>query len=819
MQIYSIHATEPNFSGTKTNLAKKAARKAASYSKKVTTAATITKKQATAPTTTPILFTATTLAAQAATMPFTMQDAIDKNYFKLGRDENGNLFQPDVFQKAAGIQLAKGEDVLVTAPTGTGKTAIAHFVISKNMAEGKRTLYTTPLKALSNEKFRDFEKIYCEEKFMELQNTYGKENVGIITGDVKKNETAPIVILTTEIYRNMVFKSHIKNEPCDGLKNVKTVIFDELHYIGDIDRGGIWEQSIMFTPPEIQLLSLSATIGNKTTITDWMASIRNIGSKYIAFNKQKDLNEEDSTQIANGIKGLGTKNSILIDVPEENRHVPLEFSIYKGEVSSNSHRPKGKISKAEKRKNERAQTSFNKSLSVQPSTSTYCNLVDDLCEADRLPAIIYIFSKNRCERVLNALKTRCECLNDRDEIHQIYETICRYEAEGKYLGEGLDKEALYRGYAIHNAGMLPVQKELIEELGQRKLIKVILATETLAAGINMPARTTVISAVRKPSDHPDGDDGMREITNSEGKQMFGRAGRRGKDKKGYCYGIACTNAQANKLKDVFYGKPNKLRSNFIPDYSFLANYYNICSNDDKLNDIMSKSLYVYDTDPKIKEAKQEKLFKEIEKKKEVMRKLEFINLDNTLTKKGELLQHINGYLQLPIVEILHSGILNDMDSVQLAGFLGLLANMEKSTNNNEQGTESGELQIADRVLKNKIKILKSILNKYTLVSGEMVNFDTDTAQNIYRFAELNSVKGSDSVENWSYMYNFDIQSEIDYEGQLFREITMTIDLIKQLYNTIDAELSGRSETYEEAAALKAKLLETIDLIKRDPVKI
>ena len=163
------------------------------------------------------------------------------------------------------MNLYLGNDVLVTAPTGTGKTAIAQYVITKNLNEGKRTFYTTPLKALSNEKFREFSKIY------------GEENVGLLTGDTKVNPDAPVVIMTTEVYRNMVADDKF-NLTKDGERsipsNLQTVVFDELQYLGDIDRGGIWEQSIMFTPKNVQMLSLSATIGNNEDINNWIASTK-----------------------------------------------------------------------------------------------------------------------------------------------------------------------------------------------------------------------------------------------------------------------------------------------------------------------------------------------------------------------------------------------------------------------------------------------------------------------------------------------------------------------------------------------------------------
>ena len=291
-------------------------------------------------------------------------------------------------------------------------------------------------------------------------------------------------------------------------------------------------------------------------------------------------------------------------------------------------------------------------LSAKPSKSTYCHLVDELCEADRLPAIFFIFSKNHSLRVLEKMKQECECLNNKEEIRAIRDTIKRYEMEGKYLGEGLDKEGLYRGYAIHNAGLLPVQKEFIEELFQRKLIKVVLATETLAAGINMPARTTVISTIRKPSDHPDGEDGMRMLSPNDFHQMAGRAGRRGIDTIGYCYAIGCNSKQNHIIKDLIQANANNLKSSFVPEYSFLASYYSVSNDDEKLKNMISKSLQTYDLNPEISAKKQEKLLKKIESKKEKMIRLNFLDSENNLTKKGELLKHLNGYVQIPIIEFL-----------------------------------------------------------------------------------------------------------------------------------------------------------------------
>src|SRR5574344_1208206 len=348
---------------------------------------------------------------------------LSENYFKLPETA-----KPDMFQKAAASKLYLGEDVLVTAPTGTGKTAIAYYVISKNLQEGKKTFYTTPLKALSNEKYRSFQK------------TYGKENVGLLTGDTKINAQAPIVVMTTEVYRNMVMADKFKNKN-EMLNNLKTVVFDELHYLGDVDRGGIWEQSIILSDKDTQLLSLSATIGNKENITNWMALVKG-------------------------------KKTELVDVPSERRHVPLYFSHVRTEA------------KQEKKSGKRGKgTSSLGGRTPQISQKSYVQTVNRLSKKDQLPAIIFVFSKKESNKILNTFEDFGSQLSTKEEMKEISEIIKRYEKEGKYLGESLKKDALMKGYAIHNSGLLPTQKELVEELFQKKLVKVVLATETLSAGM------------------------------------------------------------------------------------------------------------------------------------------------------------------------------------------------------------------------------------------------------------------------------------------------------------------------------------------------
>ena len=305
--------------------------------------------------------------------------------------EEDNCFQfkpglkPDVFQNAAAQNLYLSNDVLVTAPTGTGKTAIAQYVMSKNLNEGKRTFYTTPLKALSNEKFLSFSKMY------------GKENVGLLTGDSKINTNAPIIVMTTEVYRNMAASNlfNTGNIP----DTLKTVIFDELQYLGDIDRGGIWEQSIMYTPKNVQILSLSATIGNNEEINNWIASVKH--------------NKPESTTPDENYKPVldNITKSVLINVPPQNRHVPLNYEIEHAVAEIKV--PRGG-SKAEKIKAKKEGARLSQSIYAKPKDDNYKTLTKKLNAEGKLPAIYFVFSKKECRHLLKLLSTESEILTTED---------------------------------------------------------------------------------------------------------------------------------------------------------------------------------------------------------------------------------------------------------------------------------------------------------------------------------------------------------------------------------------------------------------------
>lgn len=710
---------------------------------------------------------------------------IEDNYFQLKTNpETGSPYDADIFQKTSANHLFLGDDVIVTAPTGTGKTAIAEYIITKNLREGKKTFYTTPLKALSNEKFRDFQK------------TYGEELVGLLTGDTKINTKAPILIMTTEVYRNMATSAYF-DENRKLPDDLKTVIFDELQYLGDVDRGGVWETSIMLTPQNVQMLSLSATAKNADDINSWIGKIR--GEK--SFGVDIDGNYHTNPSIK--------PRSIWVDVPSANRHVPLDIKL--------EHvLPDGSKKPAQKTKKKNSED-FKKALGAKTGLSTYKYLTKNLQNEGKLPAIYFIFSKKDSRGLLKYFEEFGDTLTTKDEQKQILDTIERYKNDDRYLGESLNTEAMLKGYATHNAGMLPVQKELIEELFQKKLLKVAIATETLSAGINMPAKTTIITSVRKPASVGDElKDGKRNLTPNEFHQMAGRAGRRGIDKHGYCLPLSCNKAQTAIIEDLIASPSNNLSSNFKFDYAFVSNYMSRFEGMDEVRNFVSKTFYAQGN-----EHKANALVKEFKIKRDILRDENFIS-GKELTLKGELLRHINGYEQIPVINFIADKKLEGLNTVELASILGGMANIEYKDalrvkdnifgmiNESENVKEKAD-ELNDEIIAYSEKVTDLYPNIKMGVNDKVVN-------HLYEWAKLNS-ENEDSRKNWKELVTGELKDTIRDEGTLFKEITMTVDLAKQMVEICNAgiKLSEKEEDKNYYTDLQDKLYDIIELLQKEPI--
>ena len=724
----------------------------------------------------------------------------EENYFQFKTNpETGKHYEADIFQKASGMNLYLGNDVLVTAPTGTGKTAIAEYIITKNLKEGGRTFYTTPLKALSNEKFRDFCKIY------------GKENVGLLTGDTKVNTEAPVIIMTTEVYRNMAAsgKFNYDNDETKGIpKNLKTVIFDELQYLGDIDRGGIWEQSIMFTPKNVQILSLSATIGNNEEINKWIASVK--GNPAISVTPE-------GTYLPHQSK---VKETVLINVPPENRHVPLSFEIVHGAAEIKI--PRGG-SKKEKIRAKQEGARKSQSIYAQVRDDFYKSLTRKLEEENKLPAIYFIFSKKDSKHLLKYLSTEGDILTSYKEQREIVDIIQHYADEGIYLGESLNTDALIKGYAIHNAGLLPSQKMLIEELFQKKLIKVVIATETLSAGINMPAKTTVISSPRKPASTSDGgDDHKRNLTPNEFHQMAGRAGRRGIDTEGFCMAVSCNPIQKKFFEDIINSPSNPLISSMDLDYSFITNYMSEFFDEEELRATLAKSLYAYDTEHGFDDKKLDEIMSRYHIRREILEDNNYIK-DGKLTIKGQLIKELNGYEQIPIINIIHNRLFENLNPVQIAGIAGGLANIEYNTKDEFPNKPFNLRSIPDDTFVTAGERAFAEVKTYDRNTSELypereLEFSPKITEHIYTWAKLNSEE-KDSKKNWKNIFTGELRFSIKDEGSLFKEINMTIDLLKQMCEVAQEGVKYAESQEEERyySSLEQKFKAAINILQREPI--
>lgn len=434
-------------------------------------------------------------------------------------DVDPNIIFPfalDQFQLDAIASLNAGRSVVVCAPTGSGKTLIGEYAIYRALARGKRVFYTTPLKALSNQKLRDF-----REKF-------GLDRVGLLTGDVSINRDAPILVMTTEIFRNMLYGTPI-GQVGISLVDVEAVVLDECHYMNDRQRGTVWEESIIYCPPGIQLAALSATVANSDQLTDWLSQVHG----------PTDLIYSDFRPVPLDFHFGNTKGLFPL-LNEDKTHINPRL--------------------VQKRKRRGDQ----KGRSGRPEAPTIAYTVDQLQQRDMLPAIFFIFSRKGCDKAVEEIGDIW--LVDNDESQTLRQQIDDFLARNPDAGRAGQIAPLYRGIAAHHAGILPAWKVLVEELFQQGLIKVVFATETLAAGINMPARTTVISSLSKRTDT-----GHRLLNASEFLQMAGRAGRRGMDKQGYVVTLQTPFEGAKEAAYLATSQADPLVSQFTPSYGMVLN--------------------------------------------------------------------------------------------------------------------------------------------------------------------------------------------------------------------------------------------------------
>ncbi|WVZ26326.1 hypothetical protein V8G54_004870 [Vigna mungo] len=415
-------------------------------------------------------------------------------------------FTLDPFQQVSIACLERNESVLVSAHTSAGKTAVAEYAIAMSFRDRQRVIYTSPLKALSNQKYRELSQEFTD--------------VGLMTGDVTLSPNATCLVMTTEILRGMLYRGS------EVLKEVAWVIFDEIHYMKDRERGVVWEESIIFLPPAIKMVFLSATMSNATEFAEWICNIH----KQPCHVVYTDFRPTPLQHYAFPIGGSGLY--LVVDENEQFREDNF-LKLHDTFVKQNL---------ADGRRGGKSGGRGGRGGNTSGGSDIY-KIVKMIMERKFQPVIIFSFSRRECEQhAMSMSKLDFNTPEEKETVEQVFRNamLCLNEEDRCLPAIELMLPLLQRGIAVHHSGLLPVIKELVELLFQEGLVKALFATETFAMGLNMPAKTVVFTAVKKW----DGDS-HRYIGSGEYIQMSGRAGRRGKDERGIC--IIMIDEQVNAL--------------------------------------------------------------------------------------------------------------------------------------------------------------------------------------------------------------------------------------------------------------------------------
>lgn len=492
-------------------------------------------------------------------------------------------FTLDPFQEDAISAIDAGDSVVVSAATGTGKTLIADYIINEAIEKGWHVIYTAPIKALSNQKFRDFKAEYGDK-------------VGLLTGDVVINPEAPIRIMTTEIYRNML----VAKEP---FRQLRYVIFDEIHFINDPERGTVWEESIIFSPEHVRFLCLSATIPNYRQFADWIATIKEHQVDTVSYTKRAVPLSQYYYDAHQGVIDHDRLKEAL-----ENQQYPRS-------------RKRGRHGRQRGRGQDR-----------RPQGPDHRELIRELEAKDWLPAIFFFFSrKATLEKAQEcARKFDLTTHEEKTKIIEIFNRIVTGDVRQMHSTRAM-KELVLRGVGVHNAGVLPKLKEVVEVLFGEGLLKVLYATETFAVGINMPARTVAFGGIQKYDGRS-----FRYLNSKEYFQLAGRAGRRGIDKVGYVVVMLdAAKMDYHGIEKTVDKDMEPIVSQFTLSYNMVLNLMKNYMEDERMKVLESNFGYFV----KRQSTMQMRIRTSFANYLRTLQKLGFINGD-TLTWKGRFATYI-----------------------------------------------------------------------------------------------------------------------------------------------------------------------------------
>lgn len=456
-------------------------------------------------------------------------------------------FDLDEFQVQACVALAENRSVLVAAPTGSGKTVVGEFAIHLALVHGSRAFYTTPIKALSNQKYRDF------------VARYGDDKVGLLTGDSNINGDAPIVVMTTEVLRNMLY------EDSDALAKLSHVVMDEVHYLADRSRGAVWEEVILHLPDPVRLAALSATVSNAEEFGAWLGEVRGATEVIVEEARPVPLDQHVMTR-RDLVPLFGAEQQVNQELlrlrASEDKAARLGSGAARGRNRGRDRRGGRQRARGGPPRRDRSNVS---------GFVPRARVIEKLDAEGLLPAIAFVFSRAGCEQAVHQVLKSSVRLTNQSEVQQIREFVderCLVIPD-----DDLDalnyyewRSALDKGIAAHHAGMLPLFKEVVEELFCAGLVKLVFATETLALGINMPARTVVLERFVKWN-------GLAHVELSPGEytQLIGRAGRRGIDDQGHAVAVWHSELDPRALAGLATTRTYPLKSSFHPSYNMTVN--------------------------------------------------------------------------------------------------------------------------------------------------------------------------------------------------------------------------------------------------------
>ena len=545
---------------------------------------------------------------------------------QLRRDfEASRSFPLDPFQSEALDHLDAGRSVLVAAPTGSGKTLVAEYAVARALAEGGRAFYTTPLKALSNQKYRDFVR------------AYGAASVGLLTGDVSRNGDAPIVVMTTEVLRNMIYSGTSR------LDELRYVVLDEVHYLEDRYRGSVWEEIILSAPLSVTLVCLSATVSNAEELAGWISTVRGSVGTVIEDRRPIDLRQLYVVG-DNSSERLHLFPTFIDGVP--NREAAA--------LDERAHR----MSRSRPGRERRGPPQRRATEMFRPRRT---EVVERFDEEELLPAIYFVFSRAGCDdSVRQCLDAgiRLTTREERREIRRIAEDHVEElsDADLSVLNYQRFVSSLEAGIAPHHAGMVPPFREAVEELFAAALVKVVFATETLALGINMPARTVVIDALSKF-----GGNGHQDLTPGEYTQLTGRAGRRGIDDVGYAAVVYSPFHTFDEVASLASSRSRALRSSFRPNANMVVNLVHRYRREDAYR-LVASSFAQYQSETP--------LTRQLDSVVTLLTDRGYLE-DWELTDAGRRLAGIYHDCDLLIAEAISEGLLDGLDAAALSAIVSL----------------------------------------------------------------------------------------------------------------------------------------------------